>query len=276
MSKAGLIALYAKELKLPAFTGYQAVIRQATAEGWGYEEFLCALLSRESANRKENQVARRIRAARFPLRKTLDEFQFTALPHVKEALVRELAIGEFIRRRENILMIGNPGSGKSHLSIALGMSACTKGYSVRFFTAAGLVTSLSEAQNEKRLGRLLNELAKVNLLIIDELSYISFPRPNAELLFQVISERCERSSVIINSNLDFSRWEEIFGDRLLTAALVDRITFRSHILNMNAESYRLKQQLKHSPASDQQFPDLKAVRKCSSAGRPSGENATPS
>jgi len=121
--------------------------------------------------------------------------------------------------------------------------------------------------------KVLKELAKVNLLIIDELSYISFPRPNAELLFQVISDRCERSSVIINTNLDFSRWEEIFGDRLLTAALVDRVTFRSHLLNMNAESYRLKQQLKHS---DQLIPALKGAPKCSSAGKPSGESITPS
>jgi DNA replication protein DnaC len=120
------------------------------------------------------------------------------------------------------------------------MKACTCGYSVRFFTAAGLVTKLTEAQNEKRLGRMLKELAKVNLLIIDELSYVSFPRHSAELLFQAISERSERSSVIINTNLDFSRWEEIFGDHMTAAALVDRITFKSHILNMNAESYRLK------------------------------------
>lgn len=138
-------------------------------------------------------------------------------------------------------MIGNPGSGKSHLSIALGIKACTHGYSVRFFTAANLATKLTEAQTEKRLGRLLKELAKVNLLIVDELSYISFPRHSAELLFQVMSERSERSSVIINTNLDFSRWEEIFGDHMVAAALVDRITFKSHILNMNAESYRLKQ-----------------------------------
>jgi len=149
VSKATVITLYAKELKLSTFTGYQAVIRQAAEEGWGYEEFLCALLSREAANRKENQVTRRIRAARFPLPKTLEEFQLEALPHVKEALVRELATGEFIKRRENILLIGNPGTGKSHLSIALGIKACVNGYSVRFFTAAGLVTKLSEAQNEK-------------------------------------------------------------------------------------------------------------------------------
>ncbi|WP_025773299.1 ATP-binding protein [Neomoorella thermoacetica] len=138
-------------------------------------------------------------------------------------------------------MIGNPGTRKTHLSIALGLKACVHGYSVRFFTAAGLVTKLAEAQDEKRLGRMLKELSRVNLLIVDELSYISLPRQGAELLFQVISERSERGSIIINTNLDFSKWEEIFGDRMLAAALVDRVTFKSHILNMNAESYRLKQ-----------------------------------
>lgn len=121
------------------------------------------------------------------------------------------------------------------------MKACIHGYSVRFFSAAGLVTRLSEAQSERRLVRQLKELARVNLLIVDELSYVSFPRHGAELLFQVVSERSERGSVIINTNLDFSRWEEIFGDHMLAAALVDRITFKSHILNMNADSYRLKQ-----------------------------------
>jgi len=234
------IALYAKELKLATFLEYQKVVRQATERGWSYEEFLCELLSREAASRKESQIARRIKAARFPLQKTLDEFDFKTLPHVEEALVWQLATGEFIERRENITMIGNPGTGKTHLSIALGMKACTRGYSVRFFTAANLVTKLTEAQNEKRLGRFLKELAKINLLIVDELSYVSFPRHSAELLLQVISERSERSSVVINTNLDFSRWEEIFGDHMIAAALVDRITFKSHILNMNAESYRLK------------------------------------
>ncbi|GAF25283.1 DNA replication protein [Moorella thermoacetica Y72] len=145
------------------------------------------------------------------------------------------------RRKADIVMIGNPGTRKTHLSIALGLKACVHGYSVRFFTAAGLVTKLAEAQDEKRLGRMLKELSRVNLLIVDELSYISLPRQGAELLFQVISERSERGSIIINTNLDFSKWEEIFGDRMLAAALVDRVTFKSHILNMNAESYRLKQ-----------------------------------
>ncbi|MDH7490743.1 MAG: ATP-binding protein, partial [Anaerolineae bacterium] len=134
--------------------------------------------------------------------------------------------------------------GKTHLSIALGIKACQNGYTVRFFTAAGLITRLVEAQNEKKLSRMLKELARVNLLIVDELSYVSFTRQSAELLFQVLSERSERSSVIINTNLEFSRWAEIFGDNILAAALVDRITFKSYILNMNAESYRLKQREK--------------------------------
>lgn len=240
MSNPATIALYAKELKLSSFADFQQVVRQATDHGWSYEEFLGQMLSREAIARKERQVARRIKAARFPLKKTLDEFDFEVLPHVEEALLWQLATCEFIERRENITMIGNPGSGKSHLSIALGIKACTCGYSVRFFTAAGLVTKLTEAQSEKKLGKVLKELAKANLLIIDELSYVSFPRHSAELLFQAISERSERNSVIINTNLDFSRWEEIFGDNMTAAALVDRVTFKSHILNMNAESYRLK------------------------------------
>ncbi len=131
-------------------------------------------------------------------------------------------------------------NGKTHLSIALGLAGCYRGYSVRFFTAAGLVTKLTEARDDKRLGRLTRKLAKANLLIVDELSCVSFPRHGAELLFQVISERSERGSVIINTNLDFSKWDEIFSDHMLAAALVDRITFKSHILNMNGDSYRLK------------------------------------
>lgn len=244
MSTPQSIALLARELKLSTFADYQQVLRLAAEKGLGYEEFLHEMLTREVSVRKENQVKKRIRDARFPLVKTLDEFKFDALPHVKEALVWQLATGEFIQCRENIVMIGNPGTGKTHLSIALGIKACQNGYTVRFFTAAGLITRLVEAQNEKKLSRILKELARVNLLIVDELSYVSFTRQSAELLFQVLSERSERSSVIINTNLEFSRWAEIFGDNILAAALVDRITFKSYILNMNAESYRLKQREK--------------------------------
>lgn len=240
MSGSYSIPLYAKELRLPTFADYKPLVRQAGENGWGYEEFLCQMLAREVASRKENQIRRLIKKARFPLIKTLDEFEFDRLPQLEEALVRQLATGSFIEQRENIVMIGNPGGGKSHLSIALGLAACYRGYSVRFFTAAGLVTKLTEARDDKRLARLTRELAKAKLLIVDELSYVSLPRHGAELLFQVISERSERSSVIINTNLDFSRWDEIFSDHMLAAALVDRVTFKSYILDMNAVSYRLE------------------------------------
>ncbi len=244
MSKQGLVELYAKQLKLSSFANYQEVIRQAKSNGMNYEEFLLELMSRELARRKDNQLKRRIKKARFPLMKSLDNFQFENLPHVKEALIWELASGDFIQKKENIVMVGPPGTGKTHLAIALGLKACSNGYSVRFFTAAGLVNELTEAQDEKRLVRLETQLAKVNLLIVDELSYVSFPRYSAELLFQVLSERTERSSVIITTNLDFSRWVEVFGDAMLATAIVDRLIYRSHVLNMNAESYRFKQSKK--------------------------------
>jgi DNA replication protein DnaC len=244
LSKQGLVELYAKQLKLSSFANYQEVIRQAKSNGMNYEEFLLELMSRELARRKDNQLKRRIKKARFPLMKSLDNFQFENLPHVKEALIWELASGDFIQKKENIVMVGPPGTGKTHLAIALGLKACSNGYSVRFFTAAGLVNELTEAQDEKRLVRLETQLAKVNLLIVDELSYVSFPRYSAELLFQVLSERTERSSVIITTNLDFSRWVEVFGDAMLATAIVDRLIYRSHVLNMNAESYRFKQSKK--------------------------------
>jgi DNA replication protein DnaC len=240
MREAGLVTLYAKELRLPTVGHYQEVIRQAKEQGLSYEGFLVELLSREVANRKQNQLRRRIRQAKFPMVKSLDNFEFDLLPHLSEALVWELATSDFITRKENIVLIGPPGTGKSHLTLALGYKACEHGHSVRFFTAAGLVNQLVEAQEQKRLSRLEDRLAKTNLLIVDELSYVSFPRQGAELLFQVISERTERSSTVITTNLDFSGWDEVFGDTMLAAALVDRLTYRSHILNMNAESYRLK------------------------------------
>ena len=237
-----LIRLYARELRLPTFANYEQLVREATAQGWGYEDFLSQLLAREIENRKENQRQRRVRAAGFPLQKTLDTFDFSHTPHLEEALVWELAKGQFIADHQNLILLGNPGTGKTHLSIALGLKACAAGYRVRFTTAAGLVNELTEAREEHRLTRLIRQLAKADLLIIDELSYLTFSKASAELLFQVVSERSERGSVIITTNLEFSRWTEIFGDQMLTAALVDRLIHRSYILNMNGQSYRLKQQ----------------------------------
>ena len=238
-----LIKLHAKQLKLPTVSRYEEALRQAEEQGWGYEQFLCELMSREVEQRQLNQQARRMRAARFPLKKSLDDFDFKNLPHVEEAVVWQLATGEFIDRHENIIMIGNPGTGKTHLAIGLGIRLCKQKYKVLFYTAANLVTELVEARDDHRLSRLEQKLEKVDLLIVDELSYLTFSKSQSELLFHVLSIRNERGSVIITTNLEFSRWGELFPNSMLTAALIDRLTHHAHILNMNAESYRFKQRL---------------------------------
>lgn len=238
-----LIKLHAKQLKLPTLSRYEEVLRQAEEQGWGYEQFLCELMSREVEQRQLNQQVRRMRAARFPLKKSLDDFDFKNLPHVEEAVVWQLATGEFIDRHENIIMIGNPGTGKTHLAIGLGIRLCKQKYKVLFYTAANLVTELVEARDDHRLSRLEQKLEKVDLLIVDELSYLTFSKSQSELLFHVLSIRNERGSVIITTNLEFSRWGELFPNSMLTAALIDRLTHHAHILNMNAESYRFKQRL---------------------------------
>ncbi len=244
-----LIKLHAKQLKLPTVSRYEEVLRQAEEQGWGYEQFLCELMSREVEQRQLNQQVRRMRAARFPLKKSLDDFDFKNLPHVEEAVVWQLATGEFIDRHENIIMIGNPGTGKTHLAIGLGIRLCKQKYKVLFYTAANLITELVEARDDQRLSRLEQKLEKVDLLIVDELSYLTFSKSQSELLFHVLSIRNERGSVIITTNLEFSRWGELFPDSMLTAALIDRLTHHAHILNMNAESYRFKQRLSKETGS---------------------------
>jgi DNA replication protein DnaC len=235
--KNDIIALYAKQLRIPTFTQYQEVLRQQ--EQLGYEDSLIAMMKQELASRSANQQKHRIKLAGFSSEKTLEEFDFKRLRHVEEAYVYQLASCDFIRNRQNVLMIGNPGSGKTHLSIALGLKACQSGFRVKFTTAATLATMLVEARETKELLKLERQLQKADLLIIDELSYLSFNRHQSELLFKVISDRAEKSSVIISTNLEFSRWTELFENPTLTAALVDRLTFRSHILNMNNPSYRM-------------------------------------
>lgn len=235
-----MIRLLAKQLKVPSFANYDNVLRRQDP-AMGYEDFLLELMTEERESRVLTQQKRRLRAAAFPYLKTLDEFRFGSLAHVKEAYIRELASCDYIEMRQNIIMIGNPGTGKTHLSIALGQQACKAGFKVRFFTAAGLANELAEAQENRSLSRLEKSLLKCELLILDEMSYLTFSRHHSELLFQVISGRSERGSVILSTNLEFSRWPDMFSSDMLVNALVDRLTFRSHILNMNGDSYRMNE-----------------------------------
>ena len=197
-------------------------------------------MKQEVAERSVTGQERRIKAAKFPSPKTLDEFDMTRLENVSESTIRQLASCDFIKQRQNIVMIGNPGSGKTHLSIALGMNACEAGYRVKFYTAVNLAAELAEAVQMNRLSRLEKNLSKIDLLIIDELSYLTFNRYQSEMLFQIISERSERASVIISTNLEFSEWTQLFENEMMLAALIDRVTFRSFVLNMNCcSSYRI-------------------------------------
>ncbi len=238
-----LIKIYAKELRLPTFARYEQIFREAEQGGFGYEEVLIRMMKIELENRHENQRKLRIRQAKFPVLKTLDTFDFTNLPNIDPMLIWHLAESGYIDKQENIVLLGNPGTGKTHLATGLALAACNKGYRVRFYNAANLVNDLLEAKQEMRLSRLEKQLSKIQLLVLDELSYLTFNRPSAELLFQILSSRNERGSVIITTNLEFSRWTEIFGDPMLTAATVDRITHKAHIIDTNGSSYRLKQRL---------------------------------
>jgi len=200
------------------------------------------LMKREVSQRQENQQKRRIKGAKFPYPKTLDEFDFSRLSHVSPATVWELASCDFVKQRQNVVMIGNPGSGKTHTSIGIGMKACQAGFTVKFYTAANLANELAEAHQYNRLSKLEKSLSKIDLLILDELSYLTFNRHQSEMLFQVISDRSERGSIIVTTNLEFSRWTELFENEIMVTALIDRLTFRSHILDMNVDdSFRLLQ-----------------------------------
>ena len=238
-----MIRLYARQLKIPTFAEYEEILRQADPSA-DFGTLLLELMKTETVSRQENQNKRRLKAAGFPYLKTLDEFDCSQLNEaVSPLFLNELASCQFIRQRQNVVMIGNPGRGKTHLSIALGLKACSQGFNVLFKNAATLSTELCEARDNYRLGKLERTLANADLLILDELSYLSFNRHQSELLFKVISDRSEKGSTIVTTNLPFSKWTDLFENTTMVAALIDRLTFRSHVLDMNGESYRLKSSL---------------------------------
>ena len=237
-----LLAHHLKALKLPTFLReHDKVARQCATEGVDHARFLLRLAELELIDRERRMVERRIKAARFPAVKTLESFNFPVLPSLKKTLVLELARSEYIERRENVIALGNSGTGKTHIALGLGLAACQKGLSVGFTTAAALVHELMEARDEKRLLRLQKQLAAYKLLIIDELGFVPLSKTGAELLFEVFSQRYERGSILATSNLPFDEWTEVFGSQRLTGALLDRLTHHVNILEMNGDSFRLKQ-----------------------------------
>ncbi len=203
----------------------------------------------ELLDRERRATERRIRQAKFPVIKTMDSFDFLAIPSLNKALVQELARCEFLARRENVLLLCNSGTGKAH--IALGLAACQRGHRARFTTTAALVSELIEARDEKKLLRFQKQIASYELLIVDELGFVPLSKTGAELLFEMLSQRYERGSTLITSNLPFQEWTEVLGSERLTGALLDRLTHHVHILEMNVDSYRLKQsRSKRTPSTE--------------------------
>ena len=233
-----------RQLKLPTMVAeHDQLAREATTRNESYEAYLLRLTEVEVATRTANAIAARIRAAAFPVMKELDTFDFTATPSVPKQTVLGLARGDWIERHTNCCLIGGSGTGKTHLATSIGLSLCRLGKKVRFVTAAGLVTELEEAHQQHRLDRTLIALDRLDLLIVDELGYLSFSRSGAELLFQVFADRYERRSLLITSNLPFGEWGTVFQGERMTAALLDRLTHQCEILELTGESYRFRESM---------------------------------
>ena len=227
MPDAGIkeaLKYYAKQLKIPTFGNINEEVRNYKP-GKSIEEFILGLMKREYDARQEKKRQSRLKRAHFPLLKTLEEFDLDMLKHIKPEYVKQLASCDFIKRHENMVLIGNPGTGKTHLMTAIGIKACLLGYKVVFYNASTLAYELKEARDEYRLRKIEKAIAGVDLLLLDELSYARFNQEESELLFKVIAERSERTSTIITTNLEFSKWTEMFSNAMFVSALVDRMTY---------------------------------------------------
>jgi DNA replication protein DnaC len=236
-----------KKLKLSTMLrDLESMIRQANQESLSYEEFLLNLSEAEVQTRQENGRKRRLREAKFPILKPMETFDFDAAHGLDIRLMKELSNCDYVKKSRNIIFVGKSGTGKTHLSTALGMEACKQGIRSRFVTGCGLANELIEARDEKQLGRAVKRYASYGLLIIDELGYIPFSKEGAQLIFQILAERHERKPVIITTNKGFGDWTQIFGDPSMTAALLDRVTHNAHIINCDWDSYRLKETLKRN------------------------------
>lgn len=248
-ARAMLVKTYLKQLKLPAIAqSYVQMAREARQGEKSYEEFLLALLQQEIGQREVSRQKMRLAQARFPVLKTLDTFQFTAVPSLNKATVLELARGAYIPDKEVLMLVGGSGTGKTHLAIALGVAACQQGKRVRFIGATELVNRLLEGHAHNQVNQVFGSFQKLDLVIVDEMGFVPFTATGAELLFEFFSEAYERRALVLTTNLPFAEWTTVLGNERLTAALLDRLTHRCTILEFRAESFRLRQSL-HRQAS---------------------------
>lgn len=242
-----LLDFHLKKLRLPTILReYAAMAKVCGGDRSDYQTYLLRLTERELLDREKRAAERRIKQAYFPVVKTIDTFDFKAQPSINQQLIKELMRGEYIDKRENILLIGSSGTGKTHLACAIAFAACAQGRKVRFHTVTGLVTELMECREEKRLQRLQKQIQRLNLLVLDELGYVPFSKAGAQLLFEVVGRAYEQQSLMVTTNLPFEQWTEVFGSERLTGALLDRLTHRCHIIEANGESYRLRQAKKRT------------------------------
>jgi DNA replication protein DnaC len=259
MQHQSLLETYLRQLRLPTFVhNYAAFAQDAARTGLSCERYLLALCEAEMAQRDTNRVERSIAQAKLPVLKELSQFDWSCVQGVSKTRVLELAQGGYITRAEPILMIGNPGLGKSHVATGLALAACRQGKRVRFYNVATLVNDLLSAQQELKLSRFMAGICKHDLLVLDEFGFIPFSRDGANLLFQLCSALYERSAIIITSNLKFGDWNAVMGEEHLTAALLDRLTHRAHILEFLGESFRFRQRLQQS---EQQKEEVMSVRR---------------
>lgn len=236
------VVAYAKELRLPSvWKSYQELIEQAQKEVWSYEVFLLQLLKREAESRIDNRRKSQMRRAGFPQYKYLQEISRNDLPPEMDKKLPELETLDFIKKGQNIVLAGNPGTGKTHIAIALGIKACQEGYNVLYTSVPHLLTQIRECRSQRVLRQLELRFEKFDLVVCDEFGYISCDKEGAELLFNHLSLRTGRKSTIITTNLSFDRWSEIFIDPVLTTAMVDRLTHKAFLINMNGKSYRMKE-----------------------------------
>jgi DNA replication protein DnaC len=230
-----------RELKAPVVREVFAQLGdQAREEGWSHEEYLAAVLGRQVASRVSNSVRARVAQARFPAVKTLEEFDFQAVPSAPRDLIAHLETATFVAKADNVIWLGPPGVGKTHLAIAMGHAACRRGWRVAFDSAAGWAAQLARAHTLGRLDAELKRLDRYRLVIVDELGYLPFDTQAASLFFQLVAHRYERASIMVTSNLSFARWGETLGDEAVASATIDRLVHHAHVIPIDADSYRTR------------------------------------